>query len=178
IHTASAPWTYSVSLRSKWSGSEQWIHEHDGAIRVHLGPVRGRVSVLALDSTGRMIEEVIVDSNEAGSPVDLLAVPLAACSEIVFRNARSDGAPSQVVVTGVECIDLGAGEVGDTVSSPPDLMLRPIEGWSRYYGGGKTVPERVRAARYARFDGVKWMPWLEELDVQIRPHDDLSRALY
>jgi FkbM family methyltransferase len=177
--TPHARWAYAVSLRSDWPPSARWIHDRDGAIRVHLRVIDGSASVLALDASERVIDEVVVDSSPAPVDVDLVSVPLGACHEVVIRNARSDDAPSRVEISSVECIDIGAAQPpGDELSPPPDLTLRPMEDWSRYYGVGRSLSERVRGARYARLDRVMCMPWLEHLKVRVYPHDDLSRALY
>jgi FkbM family methyltransferase len=172
-------WQYGVSLPAAWPPSASWIHERDGSIRVRFRLIDGCVSVLALSSAGDVIDEVIVDSTTTPVDVELASAPLGTCHEVVVRNARSDEAPSRVEIVGVECVDLGPVQPsGDELGAPADLRLRPIDDWARYYGWGRSFVERVRSARYAALDRVKWMPWLEDLSVQIYPNDDLSRALH
>ena len=69
-------------------------------------------------------------------------------------------------------------ENGNSLDAPPNLTLRDVANWSRFYGGGDSPQERLRNARYLRLTERKRMPWLEGLAVYIRPNDDLSRALY
>lgn len=177
--TPPEPWAYAASLRSAWPPSARWTQEQDGCVRVRLRVIEGRVSVLALDADAAVIDEVVADSGGAIADIDLVSLPLDACDEIVIRNARSDGMPSRVEVAGVECIDLGPPQKpGDELSPPADPTLRPMADWWAYYGVVRSLPDRVRAARYERLDHVNCMPWLEGLKVRVFPNDDLSRAVY
>jgi FkbM family methyltransferase len=180
FETPSERWAYAVSIPAAWPASARWIHERDGLVRVRLRVLDGCVSVLAIDATGsHAIDEVTVDPSPEAIDVDLVSVPLGACDAIVVRNARGDGMPSRVEVTGVECVDLGPVQPpGVELSPPADRALRPVDDWSRYYGVGQSLPDRVRSARYARLDRVEAMPWHEGLKVRVYPNDDLSRAVY
>jgi FkbM family methyltransferase len=172
-------WSSAVSLTAHWPPRVRWIHTHDGVLRVRLSGVRGVVSLLALDPAGTVIDEVRVKAGHGPIDVDLVSTPLGLCQTIVFRNARMDGYGSHASIEDVECIDVGPSQDAEGLRAPEGLTLRAIDDWARYYGGeGRSLPERVRAVRYARFDRVKAMPWLEDLKVQIHPNDDLSRALY
>jgi FkbM family methyltransferase len=179
--TPPACWAYAVSLPASWPAPARATRERDGSVRLRLRVVDGCVSALALDGAGGVIDEVIVDSTGTPVDVDLVSAPLRACVEVVVRNARSDERPSLVEISSVQCVDLGPSEPpSEHLSAPPGLTLRPVDDWSRYYGAraGRSLPERLRGVRYARQDGVRWMPWLEDLKVRIHPNDDLSRALY
>src|SRR4051812_8473743 len=172
--TPAPAWSSAVSLFARWPAPERWIHTHDGVVRVRLSGVRGVVSLLALDATDTVIDEIRVNGDNNGpTDLDLVSVPLGLCCTILFRNARLDGEQSQAAIEEVECIDIGSSQLTDRLMAPDGLTLRPIHDWARYYGGeGRSLTEHVRAVRYARLERVKAMPWLEDLEVQIHPNDD------
>lgn len=177
--TPAARWAYAVSVPVVWPPAAHWVHERDGLLRIQMGMVEGRLSILAVDSAGTtVIDETVVDSCAVPFDVDLVSAPLGACATVTFRNARSDGQPSRAHASGAEAIDLGPAPLGDDLDAPAGLALRPVDDWARYYGSPVSLEDRRRRARYNRLDHVKRMPWLSGLTVNVYPNDDLSRALY
>jgi len=177
--TPAPTWSAAVSIPARWPPLVRWIHTHDGALRVRLSGVRGVVSLLALDAAGTVIDEVRVKGDHDPITADLVSTPLGLCHAVLFRNARMDGQRTHAAIEDVECIDLGPSQDAERLMAPEGLALHAIHDWASYYGGeGRSLAERVRAVRYARLDRAKAITWLEDLEVQIHPNDDLSRALY
>jgi FkbM family methyltransferase len=179
VSTPAASWAYGVSWPVEWR-DDTWVLQHDGLIRLRLRVLEGAASALAVDATGSLvIDEAHVVATSEPVDIELVSSPLGACQRIVIRNGPSAEAGARVVVESIDCEDLGPAKAGEDLAAPEPLTLRAVEDWPRYYGrSGLTVAERRRAARYLQLTRVQRMPWIEQLQVNIAPNDDLSRALY
>jgi FkbM family methyltransferase len=177
VITPRQPWAHAVSIPVSWAGSAARMRDRDGAIRLRVRIVDGRVIVRAVDSNGAVIDQMLAESPPELVDIDLVSVPLAACDSVIVANARTDWQASRVDIVAADCIDFGHSPDGE-LSAPPQLTLRPVDDWWLYYGVGRSLADRLRSARYARLDRPERMPWLENLSVNVYPNDDLSRVLY
>jgi FkbM family methyltransferase len=173
VRTPAEPWAYAVGFTPTWPDGADAV---DGFIRVAVRVTSGEVSLLALGGDGtRLIDEAIVPSTPEIFHATLPAAPLAACGRLIVRSGRNGGASAEIHA--IDCVHLTAAGERPILARRRDLQ--PVPDWDRYYGmRGDTLDERLRGARYAALDRETQMPWLENLELLIRPNDQLSRAVY
>jgi FkbM family methyltransferase len=175
VQMSSEPWAYAVSFAPLWPAGADIV---DGFIRVAVRVINGEVSILAVGGDGtRIIDEVLVQSSPRVFHTTIAAAPLSACRGVIVRSGRSGGASAEIHA--IDCVNVTAAGRDERIILNRRRDVQPVPGWHRYYGmRGDTLDERIRGARYAVLDREKQMPWLENLELLIRPNDQLSRAVY
>jgi FkbM family methyltransferase len=166
IQTRPLAWAYALSLQLS---NVKDIDVLEVRLRVSGGAVG--VGCGSPDLTA-ILDEVIVEPSAALQTVSLL--PPSGNGRLVIRTGAA-GSPATVEIHEVR----GRPFTSREAAAPRTQTLTPVANWSRFYGtAGASVAEKRRVRDYLGLTEPVTMPWLEGLEVVIRPDDQLSRALF
>jgi FkbM family methyltransferase len=169
VRTPPIPWAYAASLPIERGDAAEVVVEvtvrvsESGAALscadANVRSLAGEV-VLAGDGALRTLE-FFCDQDHSGC--------------LLIRTA-GDAAAAVVEVASLNTRTLTVDEHASVDAVDP---LRPLPGWSRFYGtAGDTIAQRKRVVDYLALAGPVRRPWIEDLTAVIYPRDQLSRALY
>jgi FkbM family methyltransferase len=165
VNTPPAPWAYAVALPLQ-PGPAGYV-----LVEARIRVVSGSVGVsCACGDLKSLADERVLDAAGSLTKVEILAPAEHAAWLLVRNGAEASSSTFEIHDARWHAVP---------PQEPPLSRLRPIAGWSRYYGtSGETLAERVRVQRYLRLDAPVHEPWLEGLTLTIQPGDQLSRAAF
>ena len=175
VTTPDAAWAYAVAFTPAWPDGADGI---EGFIRLAVRVTVGEISIVAVEGDGtRVLDEAIVQSSPLMFHSTFAVAPLTACARLIVRSGRNGTASAEIYA--IDCVHLTAAGDGERFGAARRSDLQPLPDWDQYYGTrGDTLDERIRSARYAALERETQVAWLENLELLIRPNDQLSRAVY
>jgi FkbM family methyltransferase len=173
LRTPPGQWEYSASFPRLQAPPPARVL----GVRVRLHVERGALGISWMEAgTGTLRDEAQVGPSLEPRDVEILAGSGDQVAGLMIRNASADG-PSAGRILGLQCFEVW--QPPDTVRDPPLSAPAARAGWSRYYGpGGATMVEQVRSRQFEALDRPVVVEWRDGLRLELRPGEQLSRALY
>jgi FkbM family methyltransferase len=169
VQTPPIAWGYAASIAlDRPNGSEVVV---EITVRVTQSPV----AVSCTDATLQSLSgEITIPGDGVARDFQFFCDP--AHGESLLIRTAGTGATAVVEVSSFRTRVLTPEEHASVAAVTP---LRPVPGWSRYYGtSGESLVERKRVSDYLALDTPVKRPWIAGLTTVIYPRDQLSRALY
>lgn len=172
IRTGQTLWSYALRFeRAKEAAPSTGI-----LVRLTVRVDSGRVGIGCINAAETaFIDEVFVGHEDGATTAEIVIARPADAGPLVVRNASPVDA-SDVSIMSLDCFEI---DLEAEVERQPGLSdPRPCPQWSRYYGGGRTVRERLRDQWFAALAAPETLRWIDGLAVRILPGEQLSRAIY
>jgi FkbM family methyltransferase len=171
FQTSNLQWAYAI----EWSRTAQ-TPTAPLLIAVTVRVLEGTIGVGILAQRGdEFVDRVMVGAGTHDESACLVCARPEDLGAIVVHNASPDG-PSRAVVVGINVCAL---EDPEEAARPALSAPAPVAGWPRYYGSaGLTPVERLRATRFEHLQAAALLHWSDGLAFEVRPGDQLSRAVY
>lgn len=183
IVTPREQWAYAVSFPLQSRGLDETKLSWDPVlVRVKARVERGRIGIGCVkQDLSTFLDEAVRTSEDGETVFDLIAGPLGQCRRLMVRNAAPGGELSRLILRSIHVFrcDLVRPAEGEALPAPPDLTLKPVADWSRFYGmAAGSLAEKIRAYIFGRLERTKPMPWLHRLRVHIHPGNEMCRAVF
>ena len=118
-------------------------------VRVKARVERGRIGIGCVkQDLSTFLDEAVRTSEDGETVFDLIVGPLGQCRRLMVRNAAPGGELSRLILRSIHVFrcDLVRPAEGEALPAPPDLTLKPVADWSRFYGmAAGSLAEKIRA---------------------------------
>jgi FkbM family methyltransferase len=178
IRSNAVPWGYIASFQADEHGfvtppgatAVGWL------TRVEAEPVsEGAMLAHVSDDSQRLSGEISVHCG--AREFDLLLDDPLRYEGLMLRRGGAPGV-TELRVVGFSSFCL-IDEDSAVLSPPPDVSLKPMRGWSRFYGEpSDDLVTRVRDLRFRRLKHPRLMSWFDRLEVLVAPREQISQALF
>jgi FkbM family methyltransferase len=172
VHTPAERWAYAVTFTRTDASSDNSI-----VVRLTVRVTSGSVGAGVLNVEGtRFIDEAMADASGEPRVIELVVADPSDMGLLIVRNTSPLGA-SVVEVLDISCFQVDAG--AEAMRHPGLSEPVPAPHWNRHYGATASgTLERLRAARFNAMTLPTTLAWSDGLSLQIRPKDQLSRAVF